>query len=129
VKTEYHKIRPYTTKDGSLIRELMHPAVHGNVNQSLAEATIPPGSTTLLHQHHLSEEIYHITAGRGEMTLGLDKFRVAAGDTVCILPRTPHKIQNTGKGPLKLLCCCSPPYTHEDTQLVDTSFSSFKASS
>ena len=34
----YRDIEPYVTKDGSEIRELMHPAVHGNEKQSLAEA-------------------------------------------------------------------------------------------
>ncbi len=45
LKTEYEKIEPYITKDGSIIRELMHPAVHGNSKQSLAEATVPAGGT------------------------------------------------------------------------------------
>jgi len=38
--TIYEEIEPYITKDGSIIRELIHPAVHGNSNQSLAEATV-----------------------------------------------------------------------------------------
>ena len=41
-----------------------------------------------------------------------------AGDTVVIPPDTRHKLRNTGSEPLKLLCCCSPPYSHEDTVLV-----------
>jgi hypothetical protein len=35
------------TKDGSGIRELMHPDRHGNRNQSLAEALVPPGTQPL----------------------------------------------------------------------------------
>ncbi|MEK6771526.1 MAG: cupin domain-containing protein [Pseudomonadota bacterium] len=38
MKTAYRDIRPFTTKDGSQIRELMHPAVDCNRQQSLAEA-------------------------------------------------------------------------------------------
>jgi mannose-6-phosphate isomerase-like protein (cupin superfamily) len=120
VKTQYHQIHPYTTKDGSVIRELMHPAVHGNRNQSLAEAIISAGATTVLHAHHQSEEIYHITAGQGEMTLGKQRFSVRQGDTICILPGIPHQVRNTGKGPLKLLCCSSPPYSHDGTELLKT---------
>ncbi|HDY70851.1 MAG TPA: cupin domain-containing protein [Nitrospirae bacterium] len=116
-KTEYDRIKPYTTRDGSLIRELMHPDVHGNQKQSLAEATITIGSATLLHRHRQAEEIYYITTGTGLMTLGDVKFKVNAGDTVCIPPGTPHQIQNTGDTILKLLCCCSPPYSHDDTEL------------
>ena len=117
-KTQYGKIRSYTTKDGSFIRELYHPAVHGNKQQSLAEATIPINSETISHKHTKTEEIYHITQGVGLMTLGKDKFGVSVGDTVCILPGTPHSVKNTGGIPLKILCCCSPAYSHDDTELI-----------
>ena len=86
LKTAYSDIEPYITKDGAMIRELMHPEVQGPSNQSLAEATIAPGTATALHRYHLSEEIYHITGGKGQMTLGDETFEVAIGDTVCIPP-------------------------------------------
>jgi mannose-6-phosphate isomerase-like protein (cupin superfamily) len=35
-----------------------------------------------------------------------------------IPPGTRHKLWNTGPEPLKLLCCCAPPYSHEDTVLT-----------
>ncbi len=113
----YDSVIPYITKDGSEIRELMHPAVHGNQNQSLAEATVAPGATTQLHKHLKTEELYHITCGQGLMTLGDTRFDVHPGDTICIKPGTLHCIENTGKEPLVLLCCCSPAYSHEDTIL------------
>ncbi len=116
-KTEYKKIQPYVTKDGSIIRELIHPNVHGNKNQSFAEATVQVEGTTQLHRHLHSEEIYHITQGNGIMFLGDEQCEVKAGDTVFIPSGTPHKIWNTGKIPLKILCCSSPPYSHEDTEL------------
>jgi len=114
----YGLVQPYLTKDGSVIRELMHPHVHGNLNQSLAEATIPVRGKTLLHQHRLTEEIYHITQGTGLITLGEKVFEVRMGDSVCIPPGTLHCIENTGFKPLVLLCCCSPAYSHEDTYLI-----------
>jgi mannose-6-phosphate isomerase-like protein (cupin superfamily) len=117
--TEYQKIEPYVTKDGSIIRELMHPSVHGNSNQSLAEATVPESGKTLLHKHHLTEEIYHITEGKGIMTLDSEEIEVKTGDTICISPGTPHRIQNTGNMPLRILCCCAPAYSHEDTELLE----------
>ena len=48
MKTRHTEIPVYITKDGSEIRELMHPAVHGNRLQSLAEATVHPGQRTHL---------------------------------------------------------------------------------
>jgi mannose-6-phosphate isomerase-like protein (cupin superfamily) len=116
--TTYDSIPPYVTKDGSEIRELMHPSVQGNRNQSLAEATVRPGMQTALHRHNLTEEIYHITSGAGMMTLRDEQFAVAAGDTVCIAPGTPHCIENTGEAPLKILCACAPAYSHADTELL-----------
>jgi mannose-6-phosphate isomerase-like protein (cupin superfamily) len=118
MKTAYGEIAAYVTKDGSIIRELMHPAVHGNRKQSLAEAIVEPGARTALHRHVLTEEIYHITAGAGLMMLGERQFAVAQGDTICIAPGTPHCIDNTGAAPLKILCACSPAYSHDDTQLL-----------
>lgn len=116
--TRYRDIKPYVTKDGSRIRELMHPDQHGNHLQSLAEATIRPGTKTQLHLHLKTEELYHITAGVGHMTLGGEQFSVAAGDTVCITPGTAHCIENTGQTDLKILCCCTPAYSHNDTELL-----------
>ena len=70
MKTAYRDATPFFTKDGSEIRELMHPARHCSRNQSLAEAIVAPGQTTARPRHQPSEELYHITVGRGHMTLG-----------------------------------------------------------
>ena len=115
----YAQVVPYITKDGSEIRELMHPAVHGNRSQSLAEARIPVGAGTLLHRHGKSEELYHVTAGRGRMRLGERLFDVAAGDTVCIPPGVVHRIDILGDEVLVILCACSPAYDHDDTELLE----------
>ena len=116
--SHYHDSSAYTTKDGSTIRELLHPSLHCNRHQSLAEARVAPGCTTLLHRHHQSEELYHITAGNGMMILGDKRFAVSVGDTILIPPGTPHAIENSGDSELVILCCCAPPYSHEDTELL-----------
>lgn len=113
------EVVPYITKDGSEIRELMHPGVHGNARQSLAEARVPPGCRTFLHRHLLTEEIYHITAGKGLMVLGSQQFTVQPGDTICIPPGEAHYIEALGDELLTLLCCCSPAYDHADTELLE----------
>ncbi|MCW9015215.1 MAG: cupin domain-containing protein [Gammaproteobacteria bacterium] len=116
--TRYNDISTYTTKDGSYIKELMHPATHSSRQQSLAEATIPINTETVLHKHINSEELYHITDGKGLMTLGSSSFEVIRGDTICIPPNTAHKIKNIGTTELKILCCCAPAYSHKDTILI-----------
>jgi mannose-6-phosphate isomerase-like protein (cupin superfamily) len=118
MKTRYADSPAYRTKDGSEIRELMHPDHHGNRKQSLAEAIVRPGQETLLHKHLRTEELYHITAGRGLMTLGAERFEVGVGDTILIPPGTEHCIRNIAETLLRILCCCTPAYSHDDTLIV-----------
>jgi len=116
--TRYQDIKAYETKDGSLIRELIHPSVHNNKQQSLAEAIIQPGQTTTLHKHLKTEEIYFIRQGHGRMRLGQKKFAVQSGDSIVILAGTAHNIENDGKEDLHILCSCAPAYSHDDTELL-----------
>jgi mannose-6-phosphate isomerase-like protein (cupin superfamily) len=53
------------------------------------------------------------------MRLGDTRFTVSAGDTIRIAPATPHCVENTGGGPLKIICACAPAYSHDDTLLLD----------
>ena len=58
---------PFTTKDGSEIRELL---AHRNScvrNQSLAEARLPVSAATAPHYHPSTEEIYYLLEGSGRM--------------------------------------------------------------
>jgi len=112
------EVAPYITKDGSEIRELLHPDQHAVRRQSLAEAVVPPGTTIQLHRHEISEEIYHVTRGHGLMTLGSEQFAITVGDSIAIAPGTPHRVENNGSEPLHILCCCAPAYSHDDTVLL-----------
>lgn len=116
--TRRNDIDAFITKDGSTIRELMHPASHASRAQSLAEASVAPGAVTALHRHRVSEELYHILAGRGVMTLGSDAFEVTAGDTICIAPGVAHRIRNVGTTALRFLCSCAPAYSDADTEIL-----------
>jgi mannose-6-phosphate isomerase-like protein (cupin superfamily) len=110
---------PFRTLDGSTVLELVHPGSSSAANQSLAEATVDPGAETHEHLHRSSEEIYCFISGSGRMRLGSEDFEVRAGDSVVIAPGTPHKLWNSSREPLQLLCCCAPPYSDEDTELLE----------
>ena len=103
----------FTTKDGSTIRELLGTQ-HGTANQSLAEATLAPGQATQRHYHARSEELYVLLEGEGEMEVDGAARRVVPGDAILIPPGAWHRITATDV-PLRFLCCCAPPYSHDDT--------------
>ena len=109
---------PFVTADGSEIRELAGVPSGNAVNQSLAQATVPPGRDTIEHYHRKTEEIYYFTSGHGRMRLGDAEFEVTAGDCVVIPAGVPHKLWAATE-PLVLLCCCAPAYSHEDTVLLE----------
>jgi mannose-6-phosphate isomerase-like protein (cupin superfamily) len=112
------ELESFVTLDGSTIRELAGPAWTPVRNQSLAEATLPPGGETAEHYHPRAEEIYYFTSGSGRLRLGEDEADVRAGDCVVIPPGTPHKLFNPGPDELVLLCCCAPAYSDADTVMT-----------
>ena len=105
----YETLVPFTTKDGSTIREYLHTAV-----QSLAEATLEPGQSTERHYHRLSEEIYLITGGGGRLEIDGEERDVETGDAILIPPGAWHTLV-AGAAGARLLCCCVPAYSHDDT--------------
>lgn len=116
-----NKVPAFITKDGSEIRELLAHRNSSIRNQTLAEARLPIGCSTQEHYHPKTEEIYYITHGTGRMRIENEERDVQVGDAIAILPGKRHKLWNTGREPLRLLCCCAPGYEHEDTVLTEDS--------
>ena len=106
---------PFTTADGSTIRSILDLTNAPVQNQSLAEASLPAGSATERHYHRQSEEIYFILEGTGEMELEGERQSVGPGDAILIPAGKWHQITTTAEETIRFLCCCSPPYSHEDT--------------
>ena len=115
--TSRDQAAPYTTADGSQIRELLNAANSPLRNQSLAEATLSPGQSTARHFHPRAEEIYFVLAGRAQMTIEGETRTLETGDAIAIPAGTRHQIENAGQSELRFLCCCAPAYSHEDTVL------------
>lgn len=104
---------PFTTKDGSTIRSILDRTNAPVRNQSLAEAQVPVGGATQRHYHRVSEEFYFILEGRGRMEIDGEWRDVGPGDAILIPPGAWHTI--AADTALRFLCCCAPPYAHEDT--------------
>ncbi len=113
------QVPSFITKDGSEIRELLAYRNSEIRLQSLAEARLPVGGSTQEHYHPRSEEIYYITHGTGRIRVQGQTSEVRAGDAIAIPPGRRHKLWNTGEAPLRLLCCCSPAYEHDDTVITE----------
>jgi mannose-6-phosphate isomerase-like protein (cupin superfamily) len=105
---------PFTTADGSTIRELLGLPTAPVRNQSLAEATLAPGQATQRHYHAETEEIYYVVEGGGEMEVDGERRQIDVGDAVLIPPRAWHQLR-AGDSGCRFLCCCAPAYRHEDT--------------
>lgn len=104
---------PFTTKDGSTIRSILDRSNAPVQNQSLAEARVPAGGATERHYHRISEEFYFILEGSGEMEIDGATREVGPGDAILIPAGAWHSI--VASADLIFLCCCAPPYSHEDT--------------
>jgi len=103
----------FITKDGSAIRSILDRTNAPVQNQSLAEARVPAGGRTERHYHKAAEELYFILEGAGEIELDGERRMVGAGDAILIPPGAWHTITATES--LRFVCCCAPPYAHEDT--------------
>jgi mannose-6-phosphate isomerase-like protein (cupin superfamily) len=101
-------LQAFTTKDGSEIREFHHTSA-----QSLAEASLAPGQSTQRHYHAASEEIYVVLEGEGELEIDGERRHVRPGDAALIPAGSWHAIAAASQ--LRFLCCCAPPYSHDDT--------------
>jgi len=104
---------PFTTKDGSTIRSILDLSNAPVEQQSLAEATIAMGNATERHYHKVSEEFYFLLEGEGVMELDGETRVMQSGDAFVIPAGAWHQIIATSD--LRFLCCCAPPYSHEDT--------------
>jgi mannose-6-phosphate isomerase-like protein (cupin superfamily) len=62
----------------------------------------------------VSEELYSMLEGGGLVEIDGDELELGPGDTVLIPPRAWHRIV-AGPDGARFLCCCAPPYSHEDT--------------
>jgi len=105
--------KPFTTKDGSTIRSILDRTNAPVQKQSLAEARLPVGHATQRHYHKITEEFYFILEGEGTMEINGKSRSVGPGDGILIPAGAWHQI--TASESLRFLCCCAPPYSHDDT--------------
>ena len=107
-------LEPFTTLDGSTIRELAGPSRRTTPPTSRSpRRPCRPAARTTAHFHRTTEEIYLFTAGHGPHARSATRSATCApGDA----RRHPARhactsSSTTGDEPLVLLCCCAPAYS------------------
>lgn len=111
--------KEFVAQDEAVVRELVSPRNSSLKNQSIAEVTIPVGTTVREHYHKKTEEVYYLISGKGEMSLDGETKIVGEGDSIVILPEQKHKMKCIGDEDLVMVVTCSPSYTDEDQIIID----------
>jgi len=113
-KFSYDK-SPITALDGALIYELMNEEERKRLDVALAFGFLPAGRKAIPHYHKVSEELYYIIDGFGEVRVGEQNFEVKKGSVIYVPTDSVHALKNgSDSEELKILCVSSPSYTEED---------------
>ncbi|MEN9626193.1 MAG: hypothetical protein RL557_521 [archaeon] len=86
---------------------------------SMAHVIMQPKNSSLLHEHHGTEECYFITRGKGILYNGAEVLQVGKGSFVSVPVYTPHQLKNFEKS-LEHLVLAFPPFNPDDVFVIDT---------
>lgn len=75
---------------------------------TLIETVTPAGAGPPPHVHRREDEIFYVLEGCFEFHVGKETIRAAPGSVVMAPRNIPHRFQNTGDEPGKLLIVCQP---------------------
>ncbi len=81
---------------------------------SVALFTLAPGTGMPMSYNQVSEEVFLISSGAGEVTLDGQTTSVTAGATVVIKPKVRHTIKAAPGGSLSFYAISVPAYSRED---------------
>ena len=105
---EYDVLAPDTSEIRLLVSTSRGSLVHG---------TLPPGHVSLAIVHRTVEEVWYVTAGRGQVwrkqgdqELIVD---VEPGTALTIPTGVHFQFRNTGSEPLRFVMCTMPPWPGE----------------
>ena len=106
--------------DGSEIRLLV-----STTRGSMVHGTLPPGQVSLAIVHRNVEEVWYITAGRGQVWRKQDGHEsvvdVAPGTALTIPTGAHFQFRTVGPQPLQFVMCTMPPWpgAHEAVRVPD----------
>jgi mannose-6-phosphate isomerase-like protein (cupin superfamily) len=106
--------------DGSEIRLLVSTA-----GCSMAHGTLPPGQVSRAIVHRAVEEVWYVTAGRGQIWRKQgdreEVIEVGAGSALTIPVGTHFQFRTVGPDPFQFVMCTMPPWPgeHEAVRVTD----------
>lgn len=71
--------------------------------------SIGPGGVSQEIPPHEGEEFGYVLAGSIVLYNGEKKLKIKTGDSFCLHPSAPHRIENRGRRPAKVLWISTPP--------------------
>jgi mannose-6-phosphate isomerase-like protein (cupin superfamily) len=86
----------------SEISALFEGGAHGGVAISIFVTTWPAGGGPRLHKHPYAE-VFLIDEGRAAFVVDREQLTVVAGHIVVVPADTPHRFENAGRSPLRVL--------------------------
>jgi predicted cupin superfamily sugar epimerase/mannose-6-phosphate isomerase-like protein (cupin superfamily) len=100
---------------GVVLHELVgREALAKSDQYSIALFTLAPGHATITSYNQVSEEVFLVTSGHGEITLDAATEKIGPGSTVVVKPKVRHALKATTGEALEFYAISVPAYSHED---------------
>ena len=114
-KTKYTLNKAYfNARDGAVVYELDSHEERIQNGVAFAYGTLSPKRKALKHFHRISDEIYYIISGKGNIKLGDSIYSVKKGSVVYVPVNILHGLENVAEEELEVLCLSIPPYQDND---------------
>jgi quercetin dioxygenase-like cupin family protein len=97
-----------STEEGVTRRLLVRPGDFGSATFTVSELTIEPGAAAEWHRHPDAEHAIVVFEGRGVVSVGTEVETLEPLKGIRVSPGLPHRVENTGRLPLRYYVCASP---------------------
>jgi len=109
----------FVAGDETLLREVLHPVVHGApIRYSIAQARLRPGTRSLPHRL-AGSEVYYFLQGDGTMHIDRESSKVGAGRVVYVPAGATQFVENGGQEDLLFLCIVDPAWSADDEEVEE----------
>jgi mannose-1-phosphate guanylyltransferase / mannose-6-phosphate isomerase len=88
--------------------------IDAGVGYKVKEVVVDPGKRLSLQYHNQRAEHWVVVQGEALVTNGQEIRKITANESVYIPVRTPHRLENPGATPLKIIEVQTGPYLEED---------------